>query len=69
MLYEVVWSNHVRLIKDKKTIDLLFTSRGVPGKKSVNDVRPIVCQSPLVKIGEALLNRARILEVCGDSAG
>jgi hypothetical protein len=32
-------------------------------------VRPIVCQSPLIKIGEVLLNRisqTRILEVCGE---
>ena len=69
ILYEVVCRIMSGVIKDDVTIDLLLTSRGVPGKKGEKDVRPIVCQNPLVKIGEALLNRAsqeRILEVCGD---
>jgi hypothetical protein len=57
ILYEVICRIMPGVIKDKGTIDLLFTSRGIPGRKGVNDVRPIVCQNPLIEIGELLLNR------------
>jgi hypothetical protein len=40
-----------------------LTSRDVATAKGIDDVRPIVCQCPMIKIGEAMLNRA-----CADKA-